>query len=194
MQRLFTPHVPAVLLLLLLAVVAPLPASAAKIVSTTVTGSQLTINGSGFIGNLRVVLNNISLSILNSSPTQIVASLTPLPPPGTYSVIVRAGVISTSGWVTVSAPPVAYNADGTQQAGVHVVSGTVFTSDQTGQAVVTLSGPAVFTSGASYICALAYTNSLASATFDAIVNPTAGTSFTIQAAADQYVNYICLGN
>jgi hypothetical protein len=81
-------------------------ASAAVINSTTVAGNQLTITGTGFSGTpLTVTFNGQQLTLVSSTPTQIVATLNPVPPPGTYRLVVRAGKPAATSYVAISAAP-----------------------------------------------------------------------------------------
>jgi hypothetical protein len=81
-------------------------ASATTIYSTTVSGNQLTIGGVGFSGTLTVALNNQKLTIVSSTPTQIAATMNPVPAPGSYRLVVKAGTVSTFAYVTISSEPV----------------------------------------------------------------------------------------
>lgn len=91
-----------VLLVLLAAV-----ASASVINSTTISGNQLTITGAGFSGTpVKVTFNGQSIPIVSSSATQIVATVSPAPGFGTYRLVVKAGTITTTAYVTVPASPV----------------------------------------------------------------------------------------
>jgi len=81
-------------------------ASANTINSTTVSGNQLTITGTGFSGTpLTVIFNGKSIPIVSSSATQIVATLNLIPVPGSYRLVVRAGTTSTFAYVTAPAIP-----------------------------------------------------------------------------------------
>jgi len=70
--------------------------------STVVSGSQLTITGTGFTGTLMVLLNAQKLTIVSSTSTQIVATLNSIPIPGAYRLIVKSGTASAPFVVTVS--------------------------------------------------------------------------------------------
>jgi hypothetical protein len=90
------------MLLFLLAAVA----SASVINSTTISGTQLTIIGSGFSGTpVKVTFNGQNIPIASSSSTQIVATVSPVPTFGTYRLLVKAGTSSTTAYVTVPASP-----------------------------------------------------------------------------------------
>jgi len=81
-------------------------ASAAVINGTTIAGAQLTITGSGFTGTpLAVTLDGTKLSVVSSTSTQIIATLNPIPSPGTYRLVVKAGIASTFSYVAISAAP-----------------------------------------------------------------------------------------
>jgi hypothetical protein len=76
-------------------------ASAITINSTTVSGNQLTIGGAGFNGQLGVSLNGQKLTIVSNTSSQIVATMNPVPGPGSYRLVVKAGNNSTFAYVTL---------------------------------------------------------------------------------------------
>lgn len=85
-------------------------ASASPVIdSAVVSGTLLTITGTGFIETLAVTFNGKRIPITSSSATQIGASLSSVPSPGTYRLTVKAGTASTSGYVSVSAAPFIVN-------------------------------------------------------------------------------------
>jgi hypothetical protein len=91
------------LIALLLLVVSP--AFAALVNGTTVSGNQLTILGTGFAATpLTVSLNGVKLSVVSNTATKIVATLNPVPPPGTYRLVVKAGTASTTADVGIPLP------------------------------------------------------------------------------------------
>ena len=81
-------------------------ASASTINGTTLSGTQLTITGTGFSGTpLTVKFNGTSIPVISSSATQIVATLNPVPPPGSYRLTVKAGKPSTFSYVAIPSTP-----------------------------------------------------------------------------------------
>ncbi len=91
---------------LVLLLVVPAFANAAVINGTTVVGNRLTITGTGFSGTpLTVTFNAQTLAIVSSTPTHIVATLAPIPAPGSYRLIVKAGNASATSYVAIPAAP-----------------------------------------------------------------------------------------
>jgi hypothetical protein len=81
--------------------------SATTINSVTLSGTQLTITGNGFSGTpLVVTFNGKSIPIVSSSTSQIIATLNPVPVPGSYRLGVRSG---TAGAITSFAVTAATN-------------------------------------------------------------------------------------
>jgi hypothetical protein len=80
-------------------------AFATTINSTTVSGNQLTIGGVGFNGSPTVTLNGKMLTIVSSTSTQIVATINPVPPTGSYRLTVKSGKASAFAYVTVPSSP-----------------------------------------------------------------------------------------
>jgi len=79
------------------------PVFALNINSAVATGNQLTIVGTGFSGRpLEVIFNGSRLTIDSSTPTEIVATIDPLPPAGTYRLVVKSGTTSSVAFVTIS--------------------------------------------------------------------------------------------
>jgi hypothetical protein len=79
------------------------PSSAITINSAVAVGPQLTITGTGFSGKpLSVTFNGSELTVNSSTAKQIVATIDPLPPAGTYRVVVKAGAASDTVYVTLS--------------------------------------------------------------------------------------------
>ncbi len=72
------------------------------IYSAVAVGPQLTITGTGFSGTLSITFNGSHIVVDSSTTTQIVATINPLPPAGTYRVVVRAGTASDTVYVTLS--------------------------------------------------------------------------------------------
>jgi hypothetical protein len=79
--------------------------SAATINSITVSGNQLTIGGVGFNGTITVTLNAQKLTVVSSTPTQIIATMDPIPEPGTYRLVVKAGKPSATSYVAIPSAP-----------------------------------------------------------------------------------------
>lgn len=73
--------------------------------STSVTGNWLRITGTGFSGAPTVIFNGAKVGIDNSTETQIVATLNPVPAPGIYRVIVKTGATSAVSYVEISRRP-----------------------------------------------------------------------------------------
>lgn len=91
---------------LVLMLVVPTFANAAVINGTTVAGNHLTITGSGFSGTpLTVTFDGQKLAVVSSTPTQIVATLAPIPAPGSYRLVVKAANASATSSVAISAAP-----------------------------------------------------------------------------------------
>jgi hypothetical protein len=96
----------AVVVLLLAALPALAHAAAAAISGTGVAGKQIAIIGTGFSATpLSVTLDGHRLPILSNTQTLIVAALDPMPDPGTYRIVVKAGTESVVGSVTTSSDP-----------------------------------------------------------------------------------------
>ncbi len=94
------------LVIFCLAVLLSAVASASTINSTTISGTQLTITGTGFSGTpLTVKFNGTSIPVISSSATQIVATLDPVPPPGSYRLTVKAGKPSAFSYVAITSTP-----------------------------------------------------------------------------------------
>ena len=71
--------------------------------SAVAVGPQLTITGVGFSGTpFSVSFNGAKITINSRTSTQIVATINPLPPAGTYRVVVTAGTVSSTVYVTLS--------------------------------------------------------------------------------------------
>lgn len=107
-------------------------ANAITINSIAVSGNQLTIGGVGFNGILTVTLDGQKLNISSSAPTQIVATVDPIPAPGSYRLVVKAGGASTSAYVALPSSPavVATLALFNQTAGIPIT--TLFTPSTNG--------------------------------------------------------------
>jgi len=78
-------------------------AAAVVVNGTTVSGNQVTITGTGFATPLTVTLNGTKLAVVSNTPTQIIATMNPVPAPGTYRLVVKAGTPSTTTYVAISA-------------------------------------------------------------------------------------------
>jgi hypothetical protein len=91
--------------LMLLLTLATAFANATVINSTSVSGNRLKISGTGFSGTPTVTFNGTKLSIDNSTETQIVATLNPVPSPGTYRLVVKASASSAVSYVEISKIP-----------------------------------------------------------------------------------------
>jgi hypothetical protein len=107
-------------------------ANAITINSIAVSGNQLTIGGVGFNGTVTVTLGGQKLNISSSAPTQIVATADPIPAPGSYRLVVKAGGASTSAYVAMPSAPavVATIALYNQTAGIPTT--TLYTPPTTG--------------------------------------------------------------
>lgn len=77
----------------------------ATINSTTVSGNQLTIHGTGFTGALAVTLGGQKLTIISSTTTQIVAQMSSVPTAGSFRLVVKAGTTSCFAYIQVPLPP-----------------------------------------------------------------------------------------
>jgi hypothetical protein len=93
------------LLAVFLVVIAIVPAFAVVINGTTVAGNQITITGTGFTGTLTVALAGTKLAVVSSTATQIVATMNPVPPAGTYRLVVKAGNASGNAYIGISTGP-----------------------------------------------------------------------------------------
>jgi len=71
--------------------------------SVTIAANQLILQGPFGPGAATAVLGSKSLSILASSPSQVVAALNPVPHIGTYTVILTVGNKTATTFATVSA-------------------------------------------------------------------------------------------
>jgi hypothetical protein len=71
--------------------------------SVTIAANQLILQGPFGPGTATVVLASKSLSILASSPSQVVAALNPVPHIGTYTVILTVGNKTATTFVSVTA-------------------------------------------------------------------------------------------
>lgn len=80
--------------------------SATTINGVTFARSSVTINGVGFNGTLTVTLNGQKLTIVGSTPTQIVATMGIVPDPGSYRLVVKAGKATTFAYVTTPLPTI----------------------------------------------------------------------------------------
>ena len=88
------------ILALVIFLLAGITSSATTINSAVISGTQLTITGTGFSGTpLAVTFNGKTLLIVSSSSTQIVATLNPVPAPGSYRLVVKSGTASTFAYV-----------------------------------------------------------------------------------------------
>lgn len=84
----------------------PAFANAAVINGTTVAGNRLTITGTGFSGTpLTVTFNGTKQAVVSSTPTKIIATLKPVPAPGTYRLVVNTGTASATSYVAISKAP-----------------------------------------------------------------------------------------
>src|SRR5450755_4400876 len=81
-------------------------ASAITINGVTFVRSTMTINGVGFNGVLTATLSGQQLTIVSSTPTQIVATIPTVPDTGSYRLVVKAGKASTFAYVTVPLPTI----------------------------------------------------------------------------------------
>jgi len=77
-------------------------ALAATVTSSTINNGQLIINGTGFMTLSTVIFNGKSLPVVSNSNVQIVATLNPLPLPGTYKFVVKSGKPSITSYVTTN--------------------------------------------------------------------------------------------
>ena len=87
-----------------------------------------------------------------------------------------------------------YNAGGTSQASSHIVEGTVATNAG-GNASVTFTGSAAFTSGTSYVCTLTPESNGSPASDGSFVSGKSSTGFTFKSTLNSTTfDYICIGN
>ena len=102
----FPAHRIFILILILFLEISPaLAASAPLINGSMVSGNQLTILGTGFAATpITVSLNGVNLSVVSNTATKIVTTLNPVPPPGTYRLVVKAGNTSTTAYVGIPSP------------------------------------------------------------------------------------------
>jgi hypothetical protein len=105
MKSLAHRSIPGMRFLALVLLLTCITSSATTINSATISGTQLTITGSGFSGTLAVIFNGKTIPIVSSSSTKIVATLNPVPAPGSYQLVVKAGTASTSAYVAITAAP-----------------------------------------------------------------------------------------
>jgi hypothetical protein len=101
MRRVISVCIALLAMLLLCAV-----ASAATIYGVTFANSTVTINGVGFNGTLTATLNGQKLTIVSSTPTQIVAGSSRVLDYGSYRLVVTTGKTSTFAYVTTPAPTI----------------------------------------------------------------------------------------
>lgn len=81
-------------------------ASATTINSVTFSKSTVTINGVGFNGAPTATLAGQKLAIVSSTPTQIVATMSTVPDPGSYRLVVKAGKATAFAYVTTPLPTI----------------------------------------------------------------------------------------
>lgn len=75
--------------------------------SVSLSGTQLTVGGTGFSATpLSLSFNGKSVSIGSSSSTQVVGTLTAIPTRGSFRVGVKCDTASASSYMTISAPNV----------------------------------------------------------------------------------------
>jgi hypothetical protein len=78
--------------------------SASTINGTTLVGKQLTITGTGFSETpLTVTFDGKQIPVVSNTATSIVATLKPIPAPGSYRLVVTSGTASTFSYVAISA-------------------------------------------------------------------------------------------
>jgi hypothetical protein len=100
--------------------------------SATAIGPQLTITGTGFSGtSASVVLNGSQIPVVSITPTQIVATINPLPPAGTYRVVVKSGTSAAVAVYVTLSNVVAKVSLPNQTAAIPTT--TIYTPTQTGQ-------------------------------------------------------------
>jgi hypothetical protein len=94
-------------------------ASAATIERSTIADNQLKIQGTFSLPVKSVSLGSTTLTVVSSSTTEIVATVSPLPPIGTYRLAVHDASSNNVGSVTVSADTLAgyANSNGTIYSG-----------------------------------------------------------------------------
>ena len=94
-----------VLMTVLLAVAQKASADANSIAvdSVTIAANRLTLRGPFGPGTATVLLGSNSLAVISSSPSQVVATLNPIPPIGTYRVTLTVGNKSATVFVAVAA-------------------------------------------------------------------------------------------
>lgn len=96
---------------------------------TIVAGNQITITGTGFSGTpVTVGFDGMPVTIVTNSATQIVATLSKVPAPGSYRLVVKSGTVSTVAYVAISAAP-------------NVVAQVAFTNQTVGIPLTTLVTP-----------------------------------------------------
>lgn len=78
-------------------------ATAITINSATVSLKQVTITGVGFTGTTAVTLGGQKLTVVSATSTQIVATMSSLPPSGSYRLVVKVGTASSFAYVQVPA-------------------------------------------------------------------------------------------
>lgn len=154
--------------------VTAIAASACTINSVSVSGTKLTIGGSGFSSTpLSLTFNGKTVSIASSSSTKIVGTLSAVPSAGAYRVGLTCDTASTSSYVTIPAPNVVETfALFNQTAGIN--STKLFTPSTTGLYRITLYIRETATSLSEYTLALTWNDLQGSQQFQATMGDTLG--------------------
>jgi len=161
-------------------------ASACTMNSISVSGTQLTIGGTGFSSTpLSLTFNGKSVSIASSSSTEIVGTLSAVPTTGSYRVGLKCDTESTSSYVTIPAPHVVETfALFNQSSSINAT--TLWTPSTTGLYRITLYIRESAISLGEYTLAVTWTDLAGSEQFQAVMGDTLG----LEAIAERPVRFV----
>jgi hypothetical protein len=173
-------------LVVILFAVNAIAASACTINSVSLSGTQLTVGGSGFSSiPLTLTFNGKNVSIASSSSTKIVGTLSAVPTTGSYRVGLKCDTESTSSYVTIPAPNVVATVALFNQS-TAIGTTSLFTPSTTGLYRITLYIRISATSLSEYTPAVTWNDEAGSEEFQTSAGDTVG----LEAVAERPVRFV----
>jgi hypothetical protein len=174
------------LFLVVMFVLTAIAASACTMNSISVSGTKLTVGGTGFSSTpLSLTFNGKSVSISSSSSTQIVGTLSAMPTTGSYRVGLKCDTASTSGSVTIPAPNVVETLALFDQS-ISINTTPFWTPSKTGLYRITMYIREYATSLAEYTLAVTWEDQAGTELFQANV----GDTFPLEAFAERPARFV----
>lgn len=172
--------------ILLFFVLAAIAASACTINSVSLSGTQLTVGGTGFsLTPLSLSFNGKNVSVASSSSTKIVGTLSAAPTTGSYRVGLKCDTESTTSYVTIPAPNVVATVAMFSQSNA-IGTTSLFTPSTTGLYRITLYIRVSATTLSEYTPAVTWNDEAGSEEFQT----SAGGTMGLEAVAERPVRFV----